>query len=391
MTDISSEILNLLQINSVLGIINLLQGVVFGIVFISISSTKKPSFYLGMFLFFWGFRFAGDILADLGYIIEYPFMIFLPLNFYFLSFPLLFLYIKGLTGQYDYNKDKKHLIPGLLEFVLFSILFITFLVNRKLGTDGTFHYSFILFYLLSSHLFAAYYLIKMRSLIRMHKVKVLEVFSSTDKKLLSWLIPMIYIFLLSTCLAFMFTLFQIAFEQVDFLAGKYFIYVYIALSILDIILTYWVVIYGIKQSVIWPKAFVDKSLNQNSTEKPGNEISNFDELFEKVILTVEDTKCFKNNELTIADLARLTNIHPAKLSRVIKQKTKTNFSSFVNKYRIEEAKLIMKDSARLKMFSFNIVIQEVGFKSTSAFYRAFKKFEGITPTHYLMKYEAEKS
>ncbi len=373
------------SIYNFLDVLCFLQAILFGIVLIILSSPRKTSFFLGMFLLFWGSGFGKHILAYQGIISENQFLDFLPTNFYFLCFPLLYLYVKELTGEYVFKRDIKHLIPGLLEFILFLGLFITFFGVTKVETDINFP-EFNLLYMASANIFSVYYLVKILSSIRTHKVKVLKVFSSTDQRLLSWLVPLIYIFIFSSGLAFtfyLFNIFQIFLQLPGMLLINFYKYIFLIILFLDVLLTYWVIIYGIKQTIIWPKVLTDISSNENFPLKDENVEADSNESFDMVIQVVETTKCFTNNELTIVDLAILTNLPYAKLSKLIKHKTDSNFPSFINKYRIEEAKMFLKGGDMFKMYTLEALWQEVGFNSKSSFYRAFKKFENSTPSEYM--------
>jgi len=61
---------------------------------------------------------------------------------------------------------------------------------------------------------------------------------------------------------------------------------------------------------------------------------------------------------------------------------KTNFFDFINRYRIEEFKIqsILKANNHLSIMG---IAYNCGFNSKASFYRAFKKFEGISPTDYI--------
>jgi AraC-like DNA-binding protein len=55
----------------------------------------------------------------------------------------------------------------------------------------------------------------------------------------------------------------------------------------------------------------------------------------------------------------------------------TSFSDYINGLRVDYAARLLEENPDL---SINEVIIKSGFTSTSAFYRNFKKFKGITPT-----------
>jgi len=386
MFDFSIDFSTILSFDNILAQLNLVQGVFFGIVLITLSS-KKNKYYLGLFLFFWGISFTSGILSQQDFFAENIFLIFLPFNFYFLYFPLLYLYIKELTGTYDFEKDKKHLIPGLLEFVLFLGLFITFF-DENYQLDQSTSY-FISCYHIASILFGIYYLIKMLLLIRENKTKVLEVFSSTTNKLLQWLIPIIYIFLFSMGLGLTIILTLLYYPPEVDLNNVIFNLTFLISSILTTISTYWVILYGFKQSTIWPKALEKIPFEKNSSSIEGDIGLEFDTLFEKVLHTIENSKCYRNDELNIADLATLTGIHHLKQSKIIKHKTGMNFNSFINEFRIKEAKEILSHPTAFmeKRFTIDSLGSEVGFKTKTSFYKAFKQFEKTTPAQYFKNWQ----
>jgi AraC-like DNA-binding protein len=58
-----------------------------------------------------------------------------------------------------------------------------------------------------------------------------------------------------------------------------------------------------------------------------------------------------------------------------------NFTSFVNSYRISDAKSILVDK-RYQDLNIEEVSDMVGFANRQSFYAAFYRFTGITPRQY---------
>ena len=58
-----------------------------------------------------------------------------------------------------------------------------------------------------------------------------------------------------------------------------------------------------------------------------------------------------------------------------------NFNEYVNNYRIEEFKILLKNK-KYEHFSILALAFEVGFKSKGTFNAAFKKFTSQTPSEY---------
>jgi AraC-like DNA-binding protein len=94
---------------------------------------------------------------------------------------------------------------------------------------------------------------------------------------------------------------------------------------------------------------------------------------------MKEEKIFLTEDLTITALANELDISIHHLSQVINDKYKMNFSEYINRQRIEEAKrLIEKESlANIADIAFN-----VGFNSLSSFNNAFKKFTATTPSQF---------
>lgn len=90
-------------------------------------------------------------------------------------------------------------------------------------------------------------------------------------------------------------------------------------------------------------------------------------------------KVFLNPQISQQEIAKRLNTNTAYLSRIINDKLSSNFSNYVNHFRIEEAKLLILSNKENNL-SFEGIGQVVGFNSKSAFNYAFKKATGKTPT-----------
>ncbi len=334
---------------------------------------------MGLFLLSWGLYFVTPVMGPQGYFNKYPLLAFIPLNLCFISFPFLYLYIKRLTGEYSFNRDKKHLYPGLVIMACFLLLFFIFLDVPGIDiSKHPFYSSGLLTLLVLANTFILVYLLKMRGLVKKNALKVLEVHSSVEYKLLTWLNPLIYAFLFLTIFDFVFTIILMIISADPTIFSAIYKYIDGFQDIIEVIITYWAAIFAIKQSTVWvgnSTAVVPQKMREEV-------IVDLDDLYEHLTDTIENTMCFKNMELTIVDLAHLMDMHYVKLSKVIKQKTNMNFNTFINKYRIEEAKAIMRDPQKFRGLTFDVLGQKVGFKAKSSFYNAFKKFEDTTPSKF---------
>jgi len=94
---------------------------------------------------------------------------------------------------------------------------------------------------------------------------------------------------------------------------------------------------------------------------------------------MSEKKVFKNPDLKLNELAKSLNVTSHFLSQVLNDNLGKGFSTFVNEYRIEEAKSYM---ATHDHFTLEAIGYEVGFNASSTFYTAFKKISGTTPANF---------
>ena len=103
----------------------------------------------------------------------------------------------------------------------------------------------------------------------------------------------------------------------------------------------------------------------------------YSELLEKIRKLMSEEKLYLYPNLRVSDLARLLNSNRNYIYNAINVEMGISFSDYINSQRIDYASQLLKAHPEL---SINDVMFKSGFTSTSAFYRNFKKFKGITPT-----------
>jgi YesN/AraC family two-component response regulator len=111
-------------------------------------------------------------------------------------------------------------------------------------------------------------------------------------------------------------------------------------------------------------------------------------LYEQLLQKIEVDEIYKDPDLTLDTLGDTINISGRKLSMLIQQKRQENFKTFINHYRVEEAKKLLSDD-KYSHYTFLGICYEAGFNSKSAFYRHFKQFTGLTPTVFQEQYKSQ--
>jgi len=67
------------------------------------------------------------------------------------------------------------------------------------------------------------------------------------------------------------------------------------------------------------------------------------------------------------------------LSEILNTQLNQNFYAFLNGYRIEEAKRLLRDQQHLSIAA---IAYEVGYNSHSSLYHHFRKITGVSPGEY---------
>ena len=110
----------------------------------------------------------------------------------------------------------------------------------------------------------------------------------------------------------------------------------------------------------------------------------------KIMRLLVDKKKYKDKTYSAHRLAMDMGTNSRYVSVVLREQFGMNYSTFVNKYRIAEAKAILSskqyDSLRVEEVS-----DMVGFSCRQSFYAAFYRFMGITPREYHQQQREKRS
>lgn len=101
-------------------------------------------------------------------------------------------------------------------------------------------------------------------------------------------------------------------------------------------------------------------------------------LVAKIETVFERHRLFCDSNLSLVALAQSVGARPNAVSQAINQSLGINYFDFVNRYRIEEAKRLLRRSDDGVQTILDVALA-VGFNSKSTFNAAFKKFCGVTP------------
>jgi len=220
-----------------------------------------------------------------------------------------------------------------------------------------------------------YYWWKMVSVLHKHRAAVESEFSNIEGKTLSWMKFFLHVFggfLLILVLTVVIAFHTDYYDAIDTI-------VCFGLSCAIFALGY----NGLFQEEVFSIGAVRvekfRSVQQNKSER--EPAARNDEQFQKLKSYLEEAKPYLNESLTLTELAEQLGMTRNSLSALINNATGENFYSFINEYRVEEAKRLITDPKK-QQFTILTLAYEAGFSSKSSFQAIFKKFTGMTPGEF---------
>lgn len=352
---------------------------VFQLAFFSIYILKKGRFLISnkiLLLFF-----LSQFIVILNYLTNNIFgqfqsfqvnTLLFSMPLWFVWGPLMFFYIKSQI-QYGYEFKKQdfiHFVPFTLAIILYISYFGRFTTYEKiqiLSDANIFEKLKTVCLLVNIHVLlynvAAY--VKLHS----YQKKIRNYSSSQIKTDVSWLkfVLISYVLACFCCKVFFFGSgsFPLSVEMQQTI-------VYFAFMVFFSMLFY--------KAILNPQVLeqVGHTSNIGASTFDEDEFSEINNKLEQIIC---EKKPYLNQSLTLKDLSELTDIPERTISQVLNQFRKQTFYTFINSYRIEEAKKLLATSSSKKDTMLGIAFDS-GFHSKSVFYEAFKKYVGMTPTEF---------
>ncbi len=131
---------------------------------------------------------------------------------------------------------------------------------------------------------------------------------------------------------------------------------------------------AIKQIVTNPQLFSGVQLRILNSYKTGINTQELNLILE----FVKTKKAYKDSKLNRYIISDATGLNTNLISKIINSAFGKNLNVWINDFRIDEAKILLKETS----LSIKEIYFEVGFNSKSAFNNSFKKKVGQTPSEY---------
>ena len=123
----------------------------------------------------------------------------------------------------------------------------------------------------------------------------------------------------------------------------------------------------------------DTNQRQNNEATP---VMPDSELINRISRLMEEQKLYLNSELKLGDVATALNTNRNAISSIINTQCDCSFTQFVNTYRINYAKELIRRQPDIKISE---VWTASGFTTESSFFRTFKSIVGMPPSEWKQK------
>lgn len=127
--------------------------------------------------------------------------------------------------------------------------------------------------------------------------------------------------------------------------------------------------------------FEQEKRNSEKYQKSALEEEQKDEIKQKLEALMSEEKYFCGNLVSLSDLANRIGESPHRVSQVINEKFGMSFFSWLARYRVEEAKIILSGENSRK-YKIEEIAEMVGYNSKATFNKVFKSLTGYTPSDY---------
>ncbi|WP_299439914.1 helix-turn-helix transcriptional regulator [uncultured Aquimarina sp.] len=307
-----------------------------------------------------------------------PHILYMSTLFSFLYGPLIYFYFKRVTINYRFQRlDLLHLIPTILLFILMFPIYnlpssekLRIILNEERPYVNLVSISKLISLLIYGGLVIKMYL---------NSIKINKYFS---KIVFNWqrnIVVFCSVYIIS------YGIYAILIVKHVFSGFLFYIQI-VSMALLVLYVSY--------TAFVQPSVFGTLRLIKNNIlpeidkyKKSGLTESLSLELKEKLRYLLDEKKVYKQNNITLQKLAQYLDTTRHNTSQIINEHFNLNFFELINKYRIEEAKELLK-AEKHKNFNIIDIAYEVGFNNKVTFNKSFKKYNQITPSEYVKSFVA---
>jgi len=303
--------------------------------------------------------------------------------------PFYFLYIQSIAYRKLKAKDLVHFAPAIIFIILYFIFFFStdqeervsylknFLLSREKNpinlSDQSRRLAFL--FIINRIIFLSQIIIYnfvALSIFRNFKKRLQCYYSETKGRELTWIATLTVSL---TIISLVSTIFNV-------IGRSLFQNSNIILSIPSIVFSSFFFILGLTCNR-QPFTIEDLEEEERKTSKIGKRtISDTpSKMKQKLELLMDEKHIYLTKDLRLSSVCKELNTNRTYLSQVLNDELNENFNSYVNKYRVNHAILLLRDK-EWQNYSLDKFAELSGFGSTISMIRAFKQTTGKTPSEF---------
>lgn len=352
------------------------QGIFLALLLFNKSGNKIANRFLALLMIAYSAFIAEASITRTSIGLQYPHLIALAAGAIFLVGPFHYLYARSLIDP-DFRLGRNQLLHFIPFVVFYLVLLFPFYLQSSTAKIAYLHEielhgppPILVFFGWAILVQGTGYLVAVLLLLKEHRRRIKETFSSLEMINLTWLRNITILSLIVWGLGLVIEILQ----SLN-IAPIFDLSVPVATALLIYAMGY----LGLRQPEIFAAVGQAKELKKYQRSGLSPEIA--DRLHARLVQLMTTKKPYTDPNLKLGELAQLLAASPNHLSQVINEAHQQNFFDFVNSYRIEEAKRQIADADKQNLTLLSIAY-DVGFNSKSAFNAAFRKHTQMTPSQF---------
>ncbi|MEM6687458.1 MAG: helix-turn-helix domain-containing protein, partial [Bacteroidota bacterium] len=133
-------------------------------------------------------------------------------------------------------------------------------------------------------------------------------------------------------------------------------------------------------------------VSQKKSATKTKEIPKIDQKTEEILTKLqafEDKELFLSNESTLVEVAKKLQTNTTYLSKVINTCKEKSFTAYITDLRVDYAIERLSVDRKFRSFTIGAIAQEIGFKRSESFSKAFKVKTGLYPSYFIKELEKQ--
>jgi len=366
-----------------------LVGLLIGLALIFRNRHSLAYTYFGIYnlITAWGFFVSFMLLS--GLIMQFPSFFRTAAPLHYLWGPLCYLFVRNLLSSNNrfYKTDILHFLPFMIHFVELLPFYLTareykiqvlsgmFSSGNRFGIYEGLLTSYWHSILKFSHMLI-YNILQWRILYLFNRTQN-KLFKNNNKLIINWVT---FVNITGTVMILTAQLHRIMMSRPalfgislpDILFYMYYLGIWYYMLVKTELLS------GIKLNHVVP-AHEGFAIHDSGT-LISRRVQGYEDLIIRMETQMQAYQPFLDEKFNIALLSKQVHCPEYKISKAIKFKFGIHFPEYVNRYRIDYIEYNFSKNPEWKKYTIDGMALSAGFNSRNAFYAAFKKIKGITPT-----------